>query len=333
MIEPWVQILNKINLTPLEQGVLKRFEKSPTGRSFLPVSEILIKYEYVDEAIELLMQGVSRYPDYSVARVILSRELLKRGMAQEAWTILEESSLPLHDNVLAQKIKLQLAIVLDMEFAAREIYTNIKNRRIYDQETKGLGDRLEYGRFVEVRKQFIDHLIQGGYPLELYKEQGFRSAPLKKNVLIGQQWSDETVQEPPVGVDRALKSEIEGFHVTTLQGIFADINVIDRDLLPEGSEAKVDSLALAEIYEKQGCYQKAYEVYERMLKLTPKNDFLRRKLSEVARLRQEQRLYDRQVDPSFIDKIEKVEALDRKIRYLNRILERLDDNGKGYSST
>ena len=101
MIDPWVPLLKKISLTPIEQSVFKRFEKSPAGRSFLPVAEILIKYEYVDEAIELLMQGVNRYPDYSVARVILSRELLKRGMAQEAWTNLEASSLPPHDNWLS----------------------------------------------------------------------------------------------------------------------------------------------------------------------------------------------------------------------------------------
>lgn len=94
MIDPWVQILRNLKLSRAEQAVLKRYEQDPEGRAFLPLADILRSHKKIDESLELLTQGVERHPGFSVARVVLARELLNKGMVLEAWHTLEDSRLP-----------------------------------------------------------------------------------------------------------------------------------------------------------------------------------------------------------------------------------------------
>ena len=112
MTDPWMPLLNRLNLSRTEREVARRFEADPQGRSFLPVADILRANRLIDESLELLTQGVALHPTFTVARVVLARELLNKGMVEASWRTLEESPVPLQANLLAQKLRFRLAVLL-----------------------------------------------------------------------------------------------------------------------------------------------------------------------------------------------------------------------------
>jgi hypothetical protein len=75
----WIEICGQLNLSKGEKAALERFDKD--RRSFLPVADILRNHERIDECIELLYEGVSEFPNFSVARVILARDLFHKKNA------------------------------------------------------------------------------------------------------------------------------------------------------------------------------------------------------------------------------------------------------------
>jgi methyl coenzyme M reductase subunit C-like uncharacterized protein (methanogenesis marker protein 7) len=86
---------------------------------------------------------------------------------------------------------------------------------------------------------------------------------------------------------------------------------------------ELDSSTLADIYMKQGHYPKALAMYRRLLRLTPHDDKLKRRVTELTRLAQDQRAHDMSIDPVVVDHMEQIERIDRQIRFLNDMLERL----------
>ena len=87
---PWTALLNKLTLSRTEREVVKRFEADPSGRTFLPIADILRSHRLQDESLELRTQGVDRHPTFSVARVVLARELLQKGLVEAAWRTLAD---------------------------------------------------------------------------------------------------------------------------------------------------------------------------------------------------------------------------------------------------
>ena len=102
----------QLPLSRVEQEVLRRFQEDPSGRQFLPLGDLLRNHKLIDESLELLTQGVQDHPGFAVARVVLARELFQRGLVLDAWTTLDKAPSPLTDNVLAQKLKFKMSILL-----------------------------------------------------------------------------------------------------------------------------------------------------------------------------------------------------------------------------
>ena len=75
---------------------------------------------------------------------------------------------------------------------------------------------------------------------------------------------------------------------------------------------------------KQQHYGKALTIYKRLLNLTPSNEYLRLKVSEISKLKQKQKAQDVQIDPEVADSIETAEVFDAQIRFLNELLGKLD---------
>src|SRR5690606_1692577 len=115
--------------------------------------------------------------------------------------------------------------------------------------------------------------------------------------------------------------ELSGFHVIPLDEIFRPGDGAARGGPSGGVE--LDSTTLAEIYIRQAHYGKALAAFRRLLKMTPNNDYLRRKVAELARLEREQRETDLEVDPAIVERMETVEIIDRQIRFYNDLLARL----------
>jgi len=72
-------------------------------RNFIPIAEEYIRTGLLDEAIDLLKEGVKTYPDYLSARVSLGKAYIEKGMINEAMQEFEHVVSVSPDNLLAHR--------------------------------------------------------------------------------------------------------------------------------------------------------------------------------------------------------------------------------------
>lgn len=332
---PWIALLNKLPLARTEREVVKRFEADPDGRTFLPIADILRSHRLQDESLELLTQGVDKHPSFTVARVVLARELLQKGLVENAWRTLESSPTPLNENILAQKLRYRLAILMGFESTARSLYQHMQLNQMVDVETKRLADVHEVTSFLAARERLVKE-FQGRGTEVVLPAAPTTSPDGSAAALAGDARADDTASLPvPSYREASLNSayldadgiendrNLAGFHVVPLDEIFRAPADGSPSRAATGSGIELDSTTLADIYAGQGHYTKALSVYRRLLRLTPGNDLLRRKVADLARLEREQKNVDLTIDPSVVDRMESVEIIDRQIRFYNELLGKL----------
>jgi tetratricopeptide (TPR) repeat protein len=325
----WIAIVAQLPLSRVEQEVLRRFQEDPSGRQFLPLSDVLRNHKLVDESLELLTQGVQNHPGFAIARVVLARELFHRGLVMEAWEALENSQLPLSDNILAQKLRFKIAVLLGDESTARSAMQLLRIQQGVDPESRRLFDQLEIDGIQSVRDSFRADLQKKGVDLRL------------PSPAVGQQSEKPQFQQSPEGVirakgqrfileyelDAATRKLIENFHVVPLSEVFVPDSA-SNSVGGGGQQVELDSTTLAEIYAKQGVYSKALSIYRRLLRMAPHNDLIRLKVSEMARLEKEQRSDDLAADPVVFERMEVNDLIDRQMRFMQGLLNKLEQNQK-----
>jgi tetratricopeptide (TPR) repeat protein len=303
----WAILLQSTDLSASDKEILNRFEKDPTGRGFLPVGDILYKKGFVDEAIELLLEGVNRHSKYSVARVILGRYLYEKGMFVTSWKILTDSKVSLSDNLLAQHILYRLAIILGEEQEARNLFTHMKSQNLIDEDISHLSKKIQVEGIDQVKSELLANYNKDEIELP---EEGVKLV----------------VKGAESGVKKSLEatndySEFGGFHVVPLKEIFSPAETSAEDVDVKGIE--LDSTTLAEIYEKQHHYSKALEIYRRLLKISPSSDLIRRKITELSRKNRDLESGNLNLSPDVVDSMEDSKAIDDKIDLLESMLDNL----------
>jgi tetratricopeptide (TPR) repeat protein len=325
----WIAMVAQLPLSRVEQEVLRRFQEDPSGRQFLPLSDVLRNHKLVDESLELLTQGVQNHPGFAIARVVLARELFHRGLVMEAWEALENSQLPLSDNILAQKLRFKIAVLLGDQSTARSAMQLLRIQQGVDPESRRLFDQLEIDGIQSVRDSFRADLQKKGVDLRL------------PSPALGQQSEKPQFQQSPEGVirakgqrfileyelDSATRKLIENFHVVPLSEVFVPDSA-SNSVGGGGQQVELDSTTLAEIYAKQGVYSKALSIYRRLLRMAPHNDLIRLKVSEMARLEKEQRSDDLAADPVVFERMEVNDLIDRQMRFMQGLLNKLEQNQK-----
>ncbi|NBQ53914.1 MAG: hypothetical protein EBU49_10075 [Proteobacteria bacterium] len=333
-----LKLLASLDLSRTEREVAKRFELDPQGRAFLPVGDILRAHGHQNEAIEILLQGVERHPTFTVARVVLARELYLKGMVSDALRVLEDSTSSLRDNILAQKIFFKIHVLLQDESAARAVHEHLKVNRLLDGEIRRYGEVMDLQGFVAARQRLLKDLSDAG--IELQPEAFVRGT-------IGNAQHD--VPSPASGIrvigDEELEvhdeDSISGFHAVPLKEIFSpedafrssrggDAAIGNAGSLAGGlrgnregrggSGVELDSTTLADIYARQGHFSKALAVYRRLLRMTPQNELLRRKVAELQDLDRKQRDLDGDVDLAVADRVETLEVIEAQIRFYQNLL-------------
>jgi tetratricopeptide (TPR) repeat protein len=158
---------------------------------------------------------------------------------------------------------------------------------------------------------------------------------------VGQQSEKPQFQQSPEGVirakgqrfileyelDAATRKLIENFHVVPLSEVFVPDSA-SNSVGGGGQQVELDSTTLAEIYAKQGVYSKALSIYRRLLRMAPHNDLIRLKVSEMARLEKEQRSDDLAADPVVFERMEVNDLIDRQMRFMQGLLNKLEQNQK-----
>lgn len=367
--DPWLSILLKLPLSRTEREVVRRYETDPGGRAFLPIADILRAHRHIDEALEVLITGVQRHPNFVVARVVLVRELFHKGLVEMASKILEESPVPLRDNVLAQKLKFKMEVLLGQDQQARATHGHLVAQQMLDSETRKIADILEVSGLEKAKSRLLKDLRERGVavtlPVEPTKDLDLRTGsfvikPVFGHPGMGSPGLGEPGQKQRVGSAHGNvplirddevsvgihDDDIQGFHVVPLEDIFCPTAATFSELEEQDSEQgmkrklvldrelrlgplELDSTTLAEIYAKQGLFTKALSVYKRLARLSPGNDLIRRKITELTKLEKddrENREYsddDRSTDSSAVDRLETLEIIDRQIKFYNDLLAKL----------
>jgi len=319
MNNPWFPILKQLKLSRAEQAAVDRYQQDPEGRGFLPVADILRSHKKIDESLELLTQGIDRHPSFTVARVVLARELFSRGMVVQAWNTLEESPLSLNDNVLAQKLKFKLGLLIDRPDISQQCYEHMRMQQMLDMEMSELGDMLALSGPDKVRARIVSDLKALGIDPLLPKIGEFS---LKEGDTSPVPTPEDLFDEVNPESSHYLNDEvIEGFHVLPLNEIFQGV---DEKLDVGKKGVELDSTTLADLYSRQGHFGKAMSIYRRLLRMSPNSDFLRRKIKEIAALEKEQRSDDLSVDPTIVDQMESIEIIDLQKKFFESLLTTLE---------
>ena len=327
MTDPWIAITKDLPLSRAEREIVRRYEADPEGRAFLPLADILRAHRLANECLELLLRGVERHPQFTVARIVLVRELTTRGLIGEAWRHLSATEGNLHDNVMAQRLKFRLAILRGDAALAESVLRHLKLRQMLDGEGKRLTDQFELTGLGAAR----DHLLQEYRSRGIEPDLATGVLPPPPTMAAREQTGPgELPAQPTSGPhsgeeepDDATPSAAHHFHVMALSEVFRPGDDAAPMRTPGSGGLELDSTTLADIYARQGHYAKALSVYRRLLRAAPTSELLRLKVAELARLEREQRDADLSIDPVIADQMETLEVIDRQMRFYSDLLARL----------
>ncbi len=325
MLDQLLQTLDGLSVSPLDREAVEAFRKNPNGRGFLPIVDILTKHSHEDEALQLLILGVQLHPGYSAARVVLAQKLFERSIFGEAWQVLQQAPLDLRDNKTAQILRFRLALLLGYESKLHAIQEQMRSYGQLEGPILRLTEELEIKSFANVRLGFIQVAKAEGFDIsslehsageELSSSEPFHAKPVK-----GSELAESSHSHDPVLIERL----IDGFYVAPIHELFSQAPEAD---LPEEDHHSLDPATLAQIYRKQARYQKALDIYQKLLYMAPNNDLYKKQVEELTSLREEQKQREKTFDPELIDRLDKVQEIESKIGFLNTMLIRLD----GYES-
>jgi tetratricopeptide (TPR) repeat protein len=343
----------EFGLSPAIAKLAEKISKDPSSKLFVPLAEEYRKIGMLDEAIQVLVDGLNANPNYMTARVSLGKMLLEKGNISEAQKEFEKVVAAIPDNLFAHK---KLADIYqsagDRENLLKE-YKIILSLGPKDEEVKKALEELEGRRVlspvetIEQRPEIppaVEEVLTKISEIPSEEEEVMKvteipseeeEAPavcsITPDELPTKEWEEEKVEalEAPSGVEEileenpALVGEVseekegegivyelpeeaispeelgieiplkmtpvtEGIRTSEIEKLEASIKkslpVLNEISAQETGVPPVEELAtetLADIYIKQGLYQKADEVYQQILSAEPENMHIHQKREEL----------------------------------------------------
>ena len=314
----WTSLLTELKFTKKQNEVVKRYLNNPRGQGFLPIVEILRSNGYPEEAFELLSWGVKKYPKYIAARVLLAKELYDKGLVQDAFQTLQTTRGSIRDNVLGQKILFKSSILCGFEASAKRIYQHLHSSRQLDEEISEISKILNLDGIKGARSFILNQFKRRNIYVVLPVLNSFETEDTQKTSVFNAQLSTLSMDYNFLK-DPMLKS----FSVVPLSEIF---HSRDEPQPFEGAvnHTKLDSVTLAEIYKKQGHFEKSLEIFQRLLKHSPNNECYKRNIVELAKNLEEQRNKDLTIDPSIALQMNPANNISKSVNFYENLLNRLN---------
>lgn len=149
-------------LTSQEKEIIKRFEANPTGPAFVSVSELLRKRGYLDESIVILEEGLRKFPQYHSARAALAKDLFQKGLIPEAKKEVDVVLSKSPDNLMAQRLRLRIALLLEEKSVAQERLLLLRQLSPDDEFTRLTREALAFDDWTRARNRVIAELERQG---------------------------------------------------------------------------------------------------------------------------------------------------------------------------
>jgi tetratricopeptide (TPR) repeat protein len=242
----------------------EKVEKDPKSKLFIPLSEEYKKAGMFDEAIDVLINGLERQPDYMSARVALGKIYFERGMSEEAKAEFEKVISAIPDNLYAHKKLAEIyRDIGERDKAIKEFKTLLKLNPMDEWAASNLTDIAKKPQLPKKAKEPVS--VQ---PEEI-KEAGLEEP---EEIPLGEEITEEiekafpdTGEEVIEDIEEALPEEgeevlqaIEETAPEISEDVLEDIEPLpeeavkaegaEEELMPEIGEISEEDLQLGEEY-------------------------------------------------------------------------------------
>ena len=312
----WQFLLDSIDLNAHETKLKKQFLKKPEGRSFFAISQILRQKNFIEEAIILLNEGLTRHPQYISARVGLAELYFYKGLFFQSDEHLGFVSHKILQNSTAQKLLFFISILKSDIEKALSVHERMINYKLLDADSEVVGNLLTRKGHESAKTKLIDILKNKGLMItsELLAEQfqvfGEKEETKPKSVF-------EKVTLEPIKANQFFVMPIDEilFPIQDLsQGENKDL---DQDFY-------IDSPTMAKIYESQDQFEQALGIYKRLLLKSPQNDSLRQKVASLQDKVQQKKLENPVPSERLIQSMREVEKVDEQINQIRSLLSQIE---------
>jgi len=311
-------------LSPEIAKLSEKIAKDPSSKLFVPLAEEYRKSGMLDEAIQVLSDGLKANPNYMTARVSLGKMLLEKGNINEALDEFERVVQAIPDNLFAHK---KLAEIYqstgDRENLLKE-YKIILSLSPKDEEVKNAIDELE-GRPAAGHIEEIEQKMEVTEETEIKPEIKAEMPPEEEEVMeveppleeeeatavheitpeeLPEDWGqgkteekeetggiyelpEEAISPEELGIEIPLKMTpvTEGHRTKEMEMMDAYRGEPQKPVPPPIEVEGLATDTLADIYIKQGLYDKADEIYQQILNSDPDNMVIRQKREDLHLLR------------------------------------------------
>ncbi len=221
---------NEFGLSPEIAKLSDKLTKDPSSKLFVPLAEEYRKIGMLDEAIQVLADGLKANPNYMTARVSLGKMLLEKGNISESREEFEQVVQAIPDNLFSHK---KLAEIYQSEGNAENLlkeYKIILSLSPKDEEVKNALDELE-GRSILSSAEPVEEIAEPYMP-------DIKSAPVEESVFISAEEETAPVYTaPPEEIPEIPAKEPEEGKEQELPGQEqVETNIIE----PEVIESKED---------------------------------------------------------------------------------------------
>ena len=249
-------------LLPKIAELSARLQKEPGSRLFVPLAEEYVKAGMLEEAVQVLTDGLKKHPDFLVARVTLGKIYFQQGKFAEARQELEAVVAVSPDNLVALR---KLAVLYRQDRLldkARHCCELLLAANPKDAEIQQLMQELTPSQPKEGRVEMsvtaptldVSRGSVAEQALELTNEFPKPTSDLSQPA--------ESVPSqpapPPESVDSAASQKTTG-----------------KPDAGEDAPEELVSPTLAQLYLRQGHYAQAVRVYDELLRREPDNDSYR----------------------------------------------------------
>ncbi len=295
-------VLDGMHLSASERRDLQRFYHSPNGFNFLPVARILLLRGAVEEACDILQKGIAQNPKHFAAVTLYSDLLMRKGYFSQAFDLIEPYHEIAEDTISIQLNKLKAAVILQYSDLIDLLMAKLRPFAKQNQELVCVLEDLKTYGHLGMRERLLESL----------GEDNIHRSTLASD--FDATWIDEGRKSFSENVSHG------NFFVSPLADVFRS------NMVPNNSSWSLDgdSLSLAKVYKQQGYLHKAYMMLERLLALAPSNHAVYMELEEVKDLMMSQKIGSESPLSSNASDLDGLVVIEKKISYLNTVLEQLD---------
>lgn len=245
-----------------------KLQKEEKSRVFARLADELRLNGHVEDAVELLQQGIQFHPEYSSGHVVLGRCYLDLGALEDA----REAFLR--------------ALALDSEniFVLKALGDIMFQQGELEEATERYQRALE----LDARNAVIQGVVEklrsqhGENPSLAPEEDG----PPGAQEGVSEEWPSQTQESQPPSSDE------EG-PISEPAAELTELSPEETELLREGEEDEtakglprgMATATLAEIYVQQGLVEKAIETYKKVLRHAPEDQVVKNRLQELRAMR------------------------------------------------